>query len=334
MKIYFISIFILLTGFCHSQNLIVTSKFIAISLDDELKIIDKKSMSIVYKSEIDSRSSAQNLFISADSSKIWYQNSFDYFCLDTKTWKAEKKMSGTNVFAFNPSSGNRYCIHSENYEDQFTSTLYDANTGELYKKVSYPANAFLSDVAFDEKTGLLYQLSRNYSSETESDQTFDFPENAQEVEQILRNDGEESELVVYDVTNDKIIVQKSIYYSPQSACDFAFIKGYPYFITSLGSAKIESDFSLTILPMAPSSSTIGYTVIESTLIGFSFFEVFKMDCSTMSFSLPEELHDDILTCETLSAAADGKIYFLKGDVILVFQPSDFLNTIQTIEIPE
>lgn len=334
MKFLLLTSSLFLAGWIHAQSLLATSQFFVINNHDKLSVIDIQTNTTVYTSEVNSRDAMAGLFISSDSSKIWYAKDFDYYCLDTKTWKAEKKLSGKNVFTFNPSSDNHFVVFTESMGDEFTSSIYNANDASLYKTVSYKANAFLNDVAYDEKTGYLYQSSRNYSAGNEPIGDFYYPETVGDVETALKNDGNESELVVIDVSNGQVLYQKSLFYSPQSASEFMFIQGQLHLVTKLGTARIEKDFSLHLLPLVLSGTPVSFGTIGANLVGFSTFEVFRMNCSTMHVELPETIHDDILMAEAGCISSTGLFCVLKPYEILMFSTSDFANPIRVFEIPE
>lgn len=326
----------LIFAICHAQAILTTPSFnIIYKNDNTLLVLNKSDNKVLYKVEnIYGSSFEKNLFVSKDQSKLWYQNSFDYICVNTSTWKVEKKINGFNVFLFCPTTNREYFVHSQLEDDEFTSSIYDANKGEIIKTVKYNAHSFVDDVIYDSKTGYLYQLSSNYVSSTETKQNIkDFPENVDDITNIMKNDGNETELIVYDVRNDKLISKKSNFYSASSSPNLEIINDKVYIITGIGTALIDANFNFKIAPMIYSGLR-SYAIVDNGIIGVTFFEMFNMNFSTWeSKSLDVEIHEDILNADAFCSTNGIDIYVLRNNKLSSFSLRNLSIPTSSIDVP-
>lgn len=333
MKKFFILILLWASNEIQAQSIFVSAEYYVVNTDGKLNIIDRFENKILFSAVVNTSTVTESIFLSSDKSKIWYLSSSDYYFIDTKTWKSEKKISGVNVYAFNPSSDKNYFVYTHS-GDEFTSEIYDANTGELYKSVSYVANAFIGDVMYDEISKKLYQISSTFSSESETVISSSNPETLADLEAAMKNDGKKVELLVYDLAMGNVAYKEEIYYSPQFHFSFEYLKEQLYIISAMGTAMVNDDYQIQLLPVITGGNLRAYGVDKKGMIGFTFFDLFKYEFATKTFTSVEEYHDGLLSSLAVFSANGIEYYFLGESEILVFNSNNLLTPTRTISIPK
>lgn len=332
MKHLLLSIILSFFAFGSSaSNKICIGEKVIVLLNENIKkltVHDKVTMELVQSTDLEG-SSFGELALSSDGTKIWFQVDATMYCRDFETGEIVKELQGTNSYKFELSSTQDYLIHFETIEhDHSLVYVYDLNTTQAVSYAKVDFTNFLETAHYDHKKQELHLLSITFPSKTEKlskEPLFGLPETAEQIALDFRHDGEETQYLVYDIANKKVIYDDVIEYSSDFSCNFELINDKLYLITDIGTAEVLEDHSLKLTSLV-AINMADYTILESELIGATGFNFFSYSIETGAYKEMDDNEANLILIEADALAMnETDIYAIKEGIFYRFKRAEPLN---------